>query len=74
MRTGKTGQILKRRFHLPGTTPVISCYEAGRDGFWLHRFLASKKIGNLEHGEMPPGAETIDKVKLRVASGKKTAC
>jgi transposase len=37
----------KRRFHLPETTPVISCYEAGRDGFWLHRFLASKKIENL---------------------------
>jgi transposase len=37
----------KRRFRLPPATPVISCYEAGRDGFWLHRFLASKKIGNL---------------------------
>jgi transposase len=37
----------KRRFRLPPTTPVISCYEAGRDGFWLHRFLESKKIGNL---------------------------
>src|SRR5262249_36199838 len=36
----------KRRFNLPPTTPVISCYEAGRDGFWLHRFLASKKIEN----------------------------
>jgi transposase len=36
-----------RRFRLPEATPVISCYEAGRDGFWLHRFLASKKIGNL---------------------------
>ncbi len=37
----------KRRFRLPATTPVVSCYEAGRDGFWLHRFLESKKIGNL---------------------------
>jgi transposase len=37
----------KRRFHLPQTTPVMTSYEAGRDGFWLHRFLASKKIGNL---------------------------
>jgi transposase len=37
----------KRRFNLPPTTPVMSCYEAGRDGFWLHRFLASKKIENL---------------------------
>ena len=37
----------KRRFRLAETTPVVSCYEAGRDGFWLHRFLASQKIGNL---------------------------
>jgi transposase len=25
---------------------VHSCYEAGRDGFWLHRFLDSQKIDN----------------------------
>jgi transposase len=29
----------KRRFGLPPTAPVVSCYEAGRDGFWLHRAL-----------------------------------
>jgi transposase len=28
----------KRRLKLPETAPVVSCYEAGRDGFWLHRF------------------------------------
>src|SRR5262249_39718311 len=26
---------------------VISCYEAGRDGFWLHRYLAHEGIRNL---------------------------
>jgi transposase len=25
---------------------VISCYEAGRDGFWLHRWLASHGVSN----------------------------
>jgi transposase len=30
----------KRRFGLPDTAPVVSCYEAGREGFWLHRFVA----------------------------------
>jgi transposase len=25
----------KRRFGLPDTVPVVSCYEAGREGFWL---------------------------------------
>jgi transposase len=27
--------------------PVASCYEAGRDGFWLQRWLASEGIENL---------------------------
>ena len=26
---------------------MLSCYEAGRDGFWLHRFLESEHITNL---------------------------
>src|SRR5262249_15901356 len=37
----------KLRFGLPEHTPVLSCYEAGRDGFWLHRFLAHHGITNL---------------------------
>jgi transposase len=36
----------KRRFGLPETTPVVSCYEAGREGFWLHRFLQAHGITN----------------------------
>ena len=34
----------KARFGLPEDTPVVSCYEAGRDGFWLHRFLVHEGI------------------------------
>ena len=34
------------RFHLPVGTPVVSCYEAGRDGFWLHRALLADGIAN----------------------------
>ena len=37
----------KRRFHLEDKTQIKSCYEAGRDGFWIHRYLLSKGIGNL---------------------------
>jgi hypothetical protein len=29
----------KERFKLPASVRVVSCYEAGRDGFWLHRHL-----------------------------------
>jgi transposase len=35
------------RFGLGKDVPVLSCYEAGRDGFWLHRFLEANGIGNL---------------------------
>lgn len=37
----------KRKWRLPSRTPVRSCYEAGRDGFWLHRCLAAHGIENL---------------------------
>lgn len=40
-------QLAKARFGLPEDTPVLSCYEAGRDGFWLHRFLTQASIQNL---------------------------
>src|SRR5918992_5843819 len=36
----------KRRLDLPETAPVVSCYEAGREGFWLHRFLLAQGITN----------------------------
>jgi transposase len=36
----------KRRFGLPESAPVVSCYEAGREGFWLHRFLQAQGLTN----------------------------
>jgi transposase len=33
-------------FGLAAATPVRSGYEAGRDGFWLHRYLTSSGIAN----------------------------
>jgi transposase len=36
----------KRSAGLPAEAPVISCYEAGRDGFWLHRYLLAHGITN----------------------------
>jgi transposase len=37
----------RQRFGLAATAPVRSCYEAGRDGFWLHRYLRDQGIENL---------------------------
>jgi len=36
----------KVRFRLPATTPVMSCYEAGREVFWLHRWLSAHGVSN----------------------------
>lgn len=36
----------KKRFRLPEPCEVVSCYEAGRDGFWLHRFLTTQGVEN----------------------------
>ena len=39
--------LAKARFGLADNTPVLSCYEAGRDGFWLHRYLVHQGVTNL---------------------------
>ncbi|MGH9365079.1 MAG: transposase, partial [Thermoanaerobaculia bacterium] len=44
-----TGAIRKARVRLGllEACPVFSCYEAGREGFWLHRLLAQMGVENL---------------------------
>jgi transposase len=37
----------KRRFGLAADAPVRSCYEAGREGFWVHRWLVTRGIDNI---------------------------
>jgi len=37
----------KRRFHLGEGARVVSCYEAGRDGFWIDRYLRGHGIENV---------------------------
>jgi transposase len=32
----------KKRLGLAGDAPVVSCYEAGREGFWLHRWAVAQ--------------------------------
>lgn len=34
------------RFGLSAAARVVSCYEAGRDGFWIHRALTARGIVN----------------------------
>jgi transposase len=37
----------RQRFGVAEGSRVASCYEAGRDGFWLHRFLLSRGVSNV---------------------------
>ena len=37
----------KSRFGLAADAPVCTCYEAGRDGFWLHRALSALGINTI---------------------------
>jgi transposase len=75
----------RRNFGLDTAVNVHSCYEAGRDGFWLHRFLESQGIhsyvvdaASIEIPRRKRRAKTdrLDAVKLvlqlvRFANGEK---
>jgi transposase len=39
-------QQARGRFGLDASARVVSCYEAGRDGFWIHRALWQRGIDN----------------------------
>ena len=63
----------KQRFGQASDAPVRSCYEAGRDGFWIHRALGVRGVENvvvdaasIEVNCRPRRAKTdrLDAVKL----------
>jgi len=37
----------RERFRMPQSAAVVSCYEAGRDGFWIHRYLESIGVNSV---------------------------
>lgn len=43
----QTIAAMKERLRLAENARVVSCYEAGREGFWLHRFLVAHGVANL---------------------------
>jgi len=40
-------EAAKKHFGLEAASPTVSCYEAGREGFWVHRALTEKGIDNI---------------------------
>jgi len=55
----------KGRFRLPADAPVRTCYEAGRDGFWVHRALAARGIDNVV---VDSSSIEVDRRRKRVKS------
>jgi len=57
----------KERLKLVEETPVVSCYEAGRDGFWLHRYMAKQGIENLV---VDPSSIEVNRRKRRAKTDR----
>nr|VFK80921.1 MAG: Transposase [Candidatus Kentron sp. SD] len=57
----------KEKLHLPGDCQVSSCYEAGRDGFWIHRLLEDNGIQNLV---LDPSSIEVNRRKRRTKTDK----
>ena len=50
---------------------VISCYEAGYDGFWLHRLLEAHGVRNLV---IDPASLQVDRWARRIRSMRNDCC
>ena len=57
----------KERFGLPAEVRVVSCYEAGRDGFWIHRWLEAQGIENVV---IDPASVQVDRRKKRAKTDR----
>ncbi len=51
----------KNKLHCAADARVVSCYEAGRDGFWIHRALLAEGIDN----------QVLDSASIEVSRRKK---
>jgi transposase len=57
----------KEHFGLGDDVRVVSCYEAGRDGFWLHRYLESHGVENLV---VDPSSIEVNRRKRRAKTDR----
>lgn len=57
----------KERFGLAADTRVVSCYEAGRDGFWIHRWLEAQGVENVV---VDPASVQVDRRKKRAKTDR----
>ena len=57
----------KRRFDLPDSARVLSCYEAGRDGFHIHRHLVDQGVLNVV---IDPASVAVDRRSRQAKSDR----
>lgn len=57
----------KERLGLPADAEVLSCYEAGRDGFWIHRLLEKMGIKNMV---IDPASIEVNRRKRRAKTDR----
>ncbi len=57
----------KKRFGVPEEGQVVSCYEAGRDGFWIHRWLESEGVINVV---VDPASIDVNRRKRRAKTDR----
>jgi len=57
----------KKTFGLEADASVVSCYEAGRDGFWIHRCLVSMGI---ESHIVEPASIEVNRKKRRAKTDR----
>jgi transposase len=60
-------KLAKRVFGLDDDAPVASCYEAGRDGFWIHRCLVAVGI---ESHIVDPASIEVNRKKRRAKTDR----
>lgn len=58
---------MKHKFGLASDAPVVSCYEAGRDGFWIHRLLTAGGVTNIV---VDPASIEVDRRERRAKTDR----
>ncbi len=78
IRAGDTAALLalfdRLRSHQPTISghpvPIACCFEAGRDGFWLHRLLTANGINKLAQRNPRPGKRDDPIKRLKSAENR----
>lgn len=63
----RAGAVAKAKLGVPSDARMLSCYEAGRDGFWVHRALVAAGLQNLV---VDPASIEVDRRQRRAKTDR----